>query len=197
MRETKLTEDKFSEESLYEPIRENLIPVFRKYIIPDKKPVYQDSLDEPEKLVYLEITGNKRAFSEILKKGFSDETLNIINNEGKFPDLTGFVKRKRGGKKELITVEVKKGTIKLRDVIQARLYQELFNAKFGLLISAEGIQEERVRFLLDNKIGRWIRGDVIIMHYYRNFYPQKKWLEIHPRFEKKIPDIFRRFCKST
>lgn len=109
--------------------------------------------------------------------------------------LNVLLQQKRGGKKELITVEIKKNQIKLRDVIQARLYKELFNARFGLLVSTGGIQEERVRFLLDNKIGKWIRGDVIIMQYYQKFYPQKKWLEIHPRFKNKVPDIFKKFCK--
>ena len=185
------------EESLYEPIRVVLKGVFSRYIIPDKKPRYRGSPHEhEEENPYLEITGNKRKFDEKLKRGFDDETLNIINSEGKFPDITGYVKRKRNSKKELITVEIKKGTIKLRDVIQARFYQEIFKAKFGLLVSSEGITEERVRFLLDKKIGKWIMGDVIIVRYFRNFYEKGRWIEIHPRFKDKVPEIFREFCRT-
>jgi len=188
--------ERYTEESLYEPIREVLIGAFRGYITPDKKPQYQRApYEHVEERLYLEITGNKRIFNEKLKKCFDDETLNIINSEGKFPDITGYVKRKSNSNKELITVEIKKGSIKLRDVIQARLYQELFKAKFGLLISAEGITEERVRFLLDKKIGKWIRGDVIIIRYFKNFYKKGRWIEIHPRFKDKVPDIFKKYCK--
>jgi hypothetical protein len=186
-----------TEESLYEPIRDYLMGVFSKYIIPDKKPHYQTApYEHEEKNLYLEITGKKRKFNEKLKKGFDDETLNIISSEGKFPDITGYVKRKRNSKKELITVEIKNGSIKLRDVIQARFYQEIFRAKFGLLVSSKGITEERVRFLLDKKIGQRIRGDVIIIRYFRNFYQKGRWIEIHPRFKNKVPDIFREYCKT-
>lgn len=149
-----------------------------------------------EERLYLEITGKTRKFNEKLKKGFDDETLSIINSEGKFPDITGYVKRKRNSNKELITVEIKKRTIILRDVIQARLYQELFKAKFGLLISSEGITEERVRFLLDKKVGKWIRGNVIIIRYFKNYYEKGRWIEIHHRFKNKVPDIFKKYCKS-
>jgi hypothetical protein len=129
------------------------------------------------------------------KKGFDDETLNIINSEGKFPDITGYVKRQRNSKKELITVEIKNRSIKLRDVMQANLYQKLFKAKFGLLVSSEGITEEKIRFLLDKKVGKWIRGDVIIIRYFRNFYEKGRWLEIHPRFKDRVPDLFKKYCK--
>ena len=185
-----------TEESLYEPIRDVLMDVFRNYLISDKKPHYQTApyVHEKERL-YLEITGKKRKFNEKLKKGFDDETLNIINSEGKFPDITGYVKRKQNSKKELITVEIKKGSIKLRNVIQARFYQEIFRAKFGLLISSEGITEERVRFLLYKKIGKRIRGDVIIIRYFKNFHKKGRWIEIHPRFKNKVPDIFKKYCK--
>lgn len=186
-----------TEESLYPPIRDCLMGVFSKYIIPDKKPHYQTApYEHEEENPYLEITGKKRKFNEKLKKGFDTETLNIISSEGKFPDITGYVKRKRNSKKELITVEIKKDSINLRDVIQARLYQELFKAKFGLLVSSKGITEERVRFLLDDEIGKWIRGNVIIIRYFRNFYEKGRWIEIHPRFKNKIPDIFREYCKT-
>ena len=185
-----------TEESLYKPIRDYLMGLFSKYIIPDKKPHYMTApYEHEEENPYLAITGKKRKFNEKLKKGLDDETLNIINSEGKFPDIIGYVKRKRNSKKELITVEIKNRPVNLRDVIQARLYQEIFKARFGLLISSKGITEERVRFLLDKKIGKWIRGNVIIIRYFKNFYEKGRWIEIHPRFKNKIPDIFREFCK--
>jgi len=188
--------DPNAEDNLYEPIRKVLKGVFGNYIKIDKKPHYQTRPHEyPEENPYLEITANKRTFSEKLKKGFDDETLNIINSEGKFPDITGYVKQKRDSKKELITVEIKRHSIRLRDVMQARLYQELFKAKFGLLVSPEGITEERVRFLLDKKIGKWIRGDLIIIRYFRNFYQKGRWIEIHPKFRDTVPDLFKDYCK--
>ena len=101
-----------SEESLYEPIRENLMGVFSRYIIRDKKPHLQSAPDaHEEERLYLEITGKKKKFNEKLKKGSDNETLNIINSEGKFPDITGYVKQKQNSEKELITVEIKKALL--------------------------------------------------------------------------------------
>ncbi len=184
------------EEILYEPIKEVLTGTFSRYIIPPKKPYLQGaSYERPPERLYLELIGDKRGFSEKLKQCFEDETLHIINSEGKYPDIIGFVKRKENSREELITVEIKAGSIKLRDIMQARLYKELFKAKFGLLISASGITEERVRFLLDNDIGKWIRGEVIIMRYYKNFHQKGRFFEMHPRFKNKVPEIFKKYCK--
>ena len=146
---------------------------------------------------YLEITANKRQFSEILKKEFDDRTLSILGVEKNVPDIMGFVKRRISSKKELITVEVKHAPIRLMDILQARFYQDIFKATFGLLISSGGILEEKVRFVLYTDVGKnVIRGKVIIARFNENPWQKNGILEIHPKFMDSIPDLFRRFCKS-
>ena len=112
------------EEHLYEPIRKALS---RKI---------SDS--------YFEIT--KKGFSDKLQKEFDDETLYLINIEGIYPDITGFIKR--DGYKDVITVEVKKGKIQLKHVFQAKKYGELYKSPYCFLVSIKRMPEKTRRFLL-------------------------------------------------
>ena len=56
------------------------------------------------------------------------------------PDLTGYVKKDHGV--DFITVEVKNAPISLDDVYQAKKYADLFQAKYGFLISSKVIPIE-------------------------------------------------------
>ena len=104
---------------------------------------------------HFEIT--KKGFSEKLQKEFDYETLYLINIEGIYPDITGFIKRY--GHKEIITVEVKKGKIKLKHVFQAKKYGELYKSPYCLLISPKAIPEKIRRFLLKRtEITRYLGG---------------------------------------
>ncbi|GAH95239.1 unnamed protein product, partial [marine sediment metagenome] len=66
------------------------------------------------------------------------------------PDLTGFVLKNgvdistasRLDVESFITVEVKPTRITLQDIYQAKMYGDLFYAKYALLISPEIIGEE-------------------------------------------------------
>ena len=44
--------------------------------------------------------------------------------------------------KSLITVEVKEKSLTLEDIYQAKLYKEVFEAKYGFLVTLSPIQEE-------------------------------------------------------
>jgi hypothetical protein len=182
-----------SEERLYEPIRDFLHNIFAQYIEKPRKPQYQHAPYEREENPYLEIVGDRRRFSENLKRKFDDTTLHMINSEGIFPDIVGYVRKKPSNKEEIIVVEIKDEPIKLRHIEQARFYQEIFNASFGLLISSEGIPEEKVRFVTsrDN-----IKGKVIIAHYHEKPYQKFGFFNIHPRFKDSVPEIFKKFCIS-
>jgi len=117
------------EEALYEPILKAL------------KRVFSCSGE-----CYLEVTGKPRKFSDKLQEIFDDVALYLINVEGFFPDITGFVKQH--GSIKIITVEVKPDKPMIKDIFQAKNYAQIFNAEYALLISTETISENRRRLIL-------------------------------------------------
>jgi len=195
---------KRDEERLYEPIREFLqIRFARFYVEHEKRPVLQSVLiGRHEENPYLVVKGTTKRFPEILKKEFEDDTLNIITREGIFPDILGYVQKKPKNQKEIITVEVKDERIKLKHIAQAKFYQDVFNATFGLLVSSKEIPTETVRLVLNSPLGRSIREKVIIAQAV-----EKRWgaqyadrrlmvLEIDSRFKDSVPEPFKGLCKQ-
>jgi hypothetical protein len=53
--------------------------------------------------------------------------------------IIGFINREYA--KELITVEVKEKTLTIEDIYQAKMYKELFSARYGFLVTASPIPE--------------------------------------------------------
>jgi hypothetical protein len=191
------------EEELYQPVKTLLETVFRSYV--EEGPYQRAPFPRKENL-YLEITANKKRFSGILKREFDDETFRIFSVERSVPDIMGFVQKRpakkhvwsASKKRELITVEVKTLPITFLNILQAKLYQDIFRSTFGLLISPKGIIEEKVRFVLDTKIGRKIRGKVIIAQVTEEpaaQYGHFTSLKINPKFKNSVPEPFKRFCK--
>ena len=78
---------------------------------------------------HLEITANGN-FSEKLKAYFDITMFGKLYVEELHPDIMGFVRKKKSDKPDLITVEIKKNDLKIRDVMQARLYEIFFQSKF-------------------------------------------------------------------
>ena len=116
--------------------------------------------------VHLEITANGH-FSEQLKSKVKQDLVftfikRMKGSESRSPDITGFAKG-NFYVENLITIEVKNETISLWDVYQTKMYAELFNAKYGILVSTEPIPTElknlhRVhsilnRFMYDTYLG--------------------------------------------
>ena len=64
------------------------------------------------------------------------------------PDIAGFVEEQH--MKSLITVEVKEKSLTLEDIYQAKLYKEVFEAKYGFLVTLSPIQEELKRLCKGN-----------------------------------------------
>lgn len=179
------------EEKLYEPIVRSLEFMFGKYVEKDVEveKLQRDVLaNDSDKNIYLEITANGH-FSEMLKEQLDDRALSIINVEKFSPDIMGFVRKNKTSPKELITVEVKAEPITLKSISRAKLYQDIFRAKHGLLISTIRISEELRRFILDR---HEIRGNLIIAQYLSTLLT----LRIHPSFEYYIPKFLQEFTKS-
>jgi hypothetical protein len=183
------------ERELYEQIRAHLQTMLLSCYVeehnssPTRPFQYEDN-------PYLEVTADS-GISETLKGEFSDETFYILGAEGKTPDIMGFVKKTLSSPKELITVEVKDKTIRLMDIFQARLYQEVFKSTLGFLISSKGITEERVRFVT-SKSGEFIKGRVIILKYNKHPYGYGKGIfEINPRLMNDLPEKLKEYFKRA
>ncbi len=124
---------KSHERDLYEPIKDYLAESFRQKF----------------GNCYLEITA-EGVFSHTLKSVVRHDIIFYFLRK-KAPDLVGFVARKQSGwdasfvpsiVQDYITVEIKKDKIELKDIYQAKMYGDLFQAKYALLISPERIPEE-------------------------------------------------------
>lgn len=97
---------------------------------------------------HIEITATGR-YSETIKRVVRHDIIFSFLRTA-HPDLTGFVLKeavdisvaRSSDVDSFITVEVKPDPIKLQDVYQAKLYGDLFAAKYALLISPEIIGEE-------------------------------------------------------
>lgn len=151
-----------SEKELYEPIREFLHSKFK----------------ETFGNCHLEITANG-CFSETIKMFVRHDIIFTFLKRRVSPDLAGFTfttahdssgellpltfmdyARLYGASvRDFITVEIKLRSITLQDIYQAKLYGDLFSAKYALLISPQPISEEIKR--LDRELsilGRFMSG---------------------------------------
>ncbi len=132
---------------------------------------------------HLEIT-SKGEFSELLKSKFDEAALYFIS-QSVYPDLTGFVCE--NSSEYFIVAEIKNTKITARDIYQAKMYAELFKAKYGFLISTESLSEEirRLKRLRDAlfKHEGWGYQSVICGHFDENekrlidsaWFPKKPW----------------------
>jgi len=115
---------KIPESELYEPTRTFLQAKFRNSF----------------RNCHLEITASGK-FEEALKKAVLHNIVFSFLKGGGSPDLAGFIVDEYGPK-DFITVEIKSEKITIKDIGQAKLYGDLFNAKYAFLISPQPIPEE-------------------------------------------------------
>jgi hypothetical protein len=87
---------------------------------------------------YLE-TGAAKGFSETVKAAIPSGREILFSFLRRRPDIIGFVSREYA--KELITVEVKERSLTIEDIYQAKMYKEIFSARYGFLVSATPIPE--------------------------------------------------------
>jgi hypothetical protein len=124
---------KTTEKELYEPIKEFLDKAFTEKF---------GNCD-------LEVTA-EGSFSDMLKSVVRHDIIFSFLGKKASPDLTGFIQTGSSkwvpltisNIKDFITVEIKRGKITLQDIYQAKMYGDLFQAKYALLISPGDIPEE-------------------------------------------------------
>src|SRR5258708_24120175 len=88
--------------------------------------------------VYLE-TGATKGFSERAKAASPAGREIVFSFLRRRPDILGYVNRQYS--KDLITVEVKEKSLTIEDIYQAKMYKEVFGARYGFLITATAIPE--------------------------------------------------------
>jgi len=190
-------EIKQAEKRLYEPIKNDLERQLLYHVRPrDKNKTYIPMREPPrifpEKDVHLEVTADaKGRFSDMLERELDDDALYILKVEKVSPDITGFVRRKLNTKEiitEIITVEVKAEPIKISHFHQAKFYQDIFKATYGLLVSNWVIPERIKRFALRRSD---IRGNLILAQYLEPLHVFRS----HADFEPHIPELFKQFTK--
>ena len=162
------------EEQLYEPIKIALQKELEKFVGTEGK-------------VHLEVTANGR-FSEDLKEALDDRALGILRVERFSPDLTGFVQRRDSTLRDLITVEIKPDKIKINHIYRAKLYADVLNARYGLLVSPRKIPEEIRRFVADRySILYRSSGPLIIAQFDR----ASSKFEFDKKIHSTIPEPFK------
>ena len=87
---------------------------------------------------YLE-TGATKGFSERVKAAIPAGREIVFSFLRRRPDILGYVNREYS--KDLITVEVKEKSLTIEDIYQAKMYKEVFGARYGFLITATAIPE--------------------------------------------------------
>ena len=164
-----------SEESLYEPVKNALQTQFERFVGSEGK-------------VHLEITAKGR-FSEELKEVLDDRALSILRVERISPDIAGFLQKKDSHSKDLVTVEIKPDKIKIRHVWKARLYAEILNARYGIIISPKKIPEEIRRFLKDryNITYRGGYGSLVIAQFDKD----RNEFKFDEKLYSSIPEPFK------
>lgn len=75
----------------------------------------------------------------------SDRLRAVLGNGCRKPDIAGYVESNLGN--VIFTAEVKRGSLTIQDIYQAKMYKELFGATFGFLIGTEPVTEELKRLL--------------------------------------------------
>jgi hypothetical protein len=84
-------------------------------------------------------TGGSKGFSEKLKAAIPVGREIVFNFLTRRPDILGYVEGQY--QKDLVTVEVKEKSLKIDDIYQAKMYKEVFGARYGFLITAADIPE--------------------------------------------------------
>ena len=185
---------KVKEEDLYYPIMEAMKGIFDRWYVEESYVYTRDGLQRAMTSgitnPHLEITAHGD-FSEKLQRIFDYRLFAALYAEKLKPDIMGFVSKKRGGNPEVITVEVKPTALTIRDVLQAKLYSDIFKAKFSFAISPRGISIPKLRTILEHD--KELRGNVIIASYAP--FAEFKIFRIYKELEPYVPKEFQRFCK--
>ncbi len=135
---------------------------------------------------YLEVTARK-GLSEKLKGAIPQHREIVFTFLKKRPDLFGYIEGQYS--KDLVTVEIKERIEKLDDIYQAKLYKEVFAARYGFLITTKPIPEEIKRLCKStidilHSAGDSIYRFLVIGHFDQESGQFVDWFEENP-FEKE------------
>lgn len=164
-----------AEADFYEPIKKGL----------------EELLASKGKSFYLEVTAARR-LSEKLKGKLPQGREIVFTFLKKRPDLLGFVEGQYSS--NFITVEVKEQVKKLDDIYQAKLYKEVFDARYGFLITTAPIPEEMKRlfnctFSILHSSADSIYGFLVIGHFDQTKGQFVDWYEKNPFEEEQYWEI--------
>ncbi len=165
---------KLVEAALYEPIRLALLEKFET--------VFSN--------VHIENTSEGR-FSPKLREALLKSTLHVIRVETMKPDLTGYYNRTEYSTERFI-VEVKARKLRIKDVYQTKLYGDVLNAEYAILISSESLTREIREFIKENYLTHRRLKDVIILKYIerlRNIIIEPKVLE--DIYGNRLPEFLK------
>jgi len=189
------------EEKLYAPIVETLESIYDYWYV-DRSTIYGGKPSDKERLQYNLITEIKNPHLEITTHGEFSEELKLhkfnyymfeqLYAEELQPDILGYVIKnldKKYSPLETIAVEVKAHELRIRDLMQARLYETIFDAKHTFLLSPQGMTGEKIEVVL--KHNELLRGNVMIGKCGKD----GKEFRLDPRLIEYVPKEFQRFCK--
>jgi hypothetical protein len=186
--------NKVKEEDYYFPIMETLKGLFDRWYVDEPYAYSKDGLMKaPSSGItnpHLEITAHGE-FSEKLERVFDYRLFADLYAEKLKPDIMGFVRKKKSSKPEIITVEVKPTALTIRDVLQAKMYSEIFKSKFSFAISPKGIKIKKLRTIMEHD--NELRGNVLIASY--DPFAEFKRFRIYKELEPYVPKELRRFCR--
>jgi len=174
------------EELLYAPVLQMLKKVFdARYV--DESVMYPLQRAIEIKNPRLEITAHGN-MSDELQSHFDYFMFKKLFAEKLHPDIMGYVTKKKTGT-EFITVEIKHDDLTLKDLMQAKLYEAVFNSKHSFLFSPTGMSVQKLEVVLQHDEA--LRGNVIIGkcgedgHMFR----------ISPKLTDKTPKYFQDLCR--
>lgn len=181
------------EKQLYFPLLQKLKEIFdRSYVAESYAYTREGLMRAPTSGItnpHLEITAHGK-FSELLHSNFDYYLFQNLKAEKLHPDIMGYVDKKNASTRAFITVEVKKDPLTIRNILQAKLYENIFNAKFSFAISPEGIAIEKLKVIL--KHDRDLRGNVMI----GQCSADGRLIRLYPDLLEYIPKEFQRLCSN-
>jgi hypothetical protein len=186
------------EEQLYLPVLDTLKQVFDRFYVAECQ-MYDSSSGLqriPSSFIrnpHLEITAHGEFSEELKLRKFNYYMFEKLQAEQLHPDIMGYVVKNPSDKKtsppETITVEVKYHALTIRDVMQAKLYEAIFDSKHTFLLSPTGMTGEKMEVVL--KHDEFLRGHVMI----GKCGEDGNTLRLDPRLADKIPKEFSKLCR--
>jgi hypothetical protein len=140
---------------------------------------------------HLEITAHGEFSEELKLKKFNYYMFEQLWAEELHPDILGYALIENGKKSisETIAVEVKAHDLRIRYLMQAKLYETVFGAKRTFLLSPQGMTGEKMEVVL--KHNDLLRGNVVI----GKCGEDGKQIRFDPRLIDVVPQAFRRYCR--